>query len=523
MKGIFTASLGLLLALLTSAARCQEPIWHPTGTKAPVTLDRPQPMNAARPLPALPAYSDPYIAPVSYDAKIRAKDTDEPKRLSPDDPIFNNVKAQTDSTQPPAGDKSSPEVLPGPKTKSTDAAKPRAPLDWEGACGADGCGDSCGVCATDCCCPDVCCPCPICCSNCLWFRAEYLSWRIRQGPAPALVTTGTASGGLLGAPDTTILFGGPIDYEERSGGRFTIGYWFDPCQTYGIEGSGFFLGERTAGFQAGSGGTLVLSRPFFDNRFSPPVPGIQIVSSPMITRGGVTFPQTSGSIVITSPSRLEGGEVNGIFNLGHCGLFDWNILGPGRFDLLVGVRYLNLEESINIVENPTILSGTGAGTSFLVFDQFHTRNQFVGGQIGARREWGWRNWTLDVTGKLGLGSTHQKVDINGSTSINGGAPLTGGLLATSNIGSYSRDHFSFVPELGVNVGYQLTPRLRAFVGYNLLYWTDVARPGDQINLNINPTTVPRLGGATTSTGHLPGINNSDFWAQGVNFGLEFKY
>ena len=53
--------------------------------------------------------------------------------------------------------------------------------------------------------------------------------------------------GVLGVPGTTALLGGSsIDNEERSGGRFAIGFWLDPCQRLGLETSFFFLGQRTS-------------------------------------------------------------------------------------------------------------------------------------------------------------------------------------------------------------------------------------------------------------------------------------
>jgi hypothetical protein len=47
-----------------------------------------------------------------------------------------------------------------------------------------------------------------------------------------------------------------------------------------------------------------------------------------------------------------------------------------------------------------------------------------------------------------------------------------------------------VPEVGVKVGYQVTPHLRAQVGYDFLYWSDVVRPGSQIDPLINTNLIP---------------------------------
>ena len=60
--------------------------------------------------------------------------------------------------------------------------------------------------------------------------------------------------------------------------------------------------------------------------------------------------------------------------------------------------------------------------------------------------------------------------------------FAGGLLAQStNIGHYSQDNFAVVPELDLNLGFQFTRHTRVVVGYDCLYWSKVARAGEQID------------------------------------------
>jgi hypothetical protein len=125
------------------------------------------------------------------------------------------------------------------------------------------------------------------------------------------------------------------------------------------------------------------------------------------------------------------------------------------------------------------------------------------------------------------------VDIAGGQLVTrpdtGATRFAGGLLALpSNIGHFARDRFAVVPELGVNVGFQLTNHLRAFAGYNFLYWSSVLRPGDQIDRGLNELAIPNFGsqpGTPAGDSRRPAVpfRDSDFWAQGVNFGLEFRY
>ncbi len=354
----------------------------------------------------------------------------------------------------------------------------------------------------------------------LYGNAAYLLWTIRDSRLPPLVTTGLVEnggvGGDLGRPGTVLLFGGStVSHEVLSGGRFTIGYWFDPFQTWGLEGNYFFLGERSIRFGASSDTIPVLSRPFFN--LNAGREDREVVASPGLARGGID---------VTLPSRLWGTEANLRHHL---------LAGPSyRVDLLAGFRYLELKESLGVVEDVQVLPDAPspfAGGRFLVADQFGVRNQFYGGQLGTSVELNWRRWSLGIRSLIALGSNHQVVTISGSQLLRTAAgemqSFRGGLLALpSNSGRFTRDQFAVVPQLGVNLSYQATERLRLFVGYDVLVWTNVLRPGDQIDRVLDVSQIPNFPNPPPPTGQgRPRVVFADrsFWAQGVNFGMEFRY
>jgi hypothetical protein len=138
---------------------------------------------------------------------------------------------------------------------------------------------------------------------------------------------------------------------------------------------------------------------------------------------------------------------------------------------------------------------------------------------------------VGLTGKIALGTTQQLATIEGSSTllVPGAAPVTaaGGILAQiTNAGRHYRSEFSAVPEAGLNLGYQITERLTATVGYTFIYWSNVLRPGNQIDHTINPALPPTdqdFGNGLGQNRPAFAFHSSDFWAQGINLGLVFRY
>ncbi|CAN5195571.1 hypothetical protein BH11PLA2_BH11PLA2_40910 [soil metagenome] len=367
-----------------------------------------------------------------------------------------------------------------------------------------------------------------------WVSAEYLLCWVRDGSAPPLVTTGTpASRGILGVPGTRTISGDNLGYGTRSGGRFNAGTWINCDATKGFEFGYFFLNGNSNQFQTSSSGTpgsTVISRPFFNV-----ITGRQDVEL-------VAFPGIiSGTVRTTSGSSLQGADANLLCNLCRyipcptpCCATDCCPTGclendsyTYRVDFLAGPRWMQLNEDLVIAERLTDVNGN----TFAVTDRFQTRNNFYGGQVGLRGEWQRGRYFVNVLGKVALGVNHQEVQIDGSTVITpvGGATSVsrGGLLAQpTNIGTYSRDQFSVIPEIGFNIGYQVTDHVRVYAGYYFLYWSNVVRPGDQIDPVVNPTQLSTVAGP----GQLVGparpafqFNETDFWVHGISVGMQLSW
>ena len=206
--------------------------------------------------------------------------------------------------------------------------------------------------------------------------------------------------------------------------------------------------------------------------------------------------------------------------------------GTRRVDFLFGLRYTNLDESLIITEDLETIESSPPNTDILLADRFYTENQFIGGELGFLWEWECRRWSVELLSKLAIGNNRQEVHINGFTTIDdnlGGGPVTkinsGLLVQPTNAGDYSRNKFSVIPEIGATVGFQLTPRLRLTGGYTLLYWCNVVRPGDQIDLNVNQEFLEDMLTGNEGPPFSPkfAFNETDFWAHGINFGGEYRW
>ena len=348
-----------------------------------------------------------------------------------------------------------------------------------------------------------------------WYvAAEALAMWVKSYSVPALVTTGPAfSGANLSVAGVTSLYGAnSVDVNPRWGGKLTLGYWLNPC--WAVELSGFYVRPTSHQFAANSDHfpDLDLARPFLSANTG-------LETSQIVGRPGVA----TGSVLIDEDSRFYGAELNARYKYWE-GQYN-------RLHLIGGLRFLYLDEKLTINEQSTALAGAGpfAGISRVGLDQFHTKNRFYGAQVGGVFTHVEGPWTFELTGKVAAGVTRSIVDINGSvTPVAGGTPpgLPGNLLAlNSNIGSQSHSRFSVVPEFGLNVGYDLTPNIRVYAGYSILYWTGVSRPGRQIDRTLDENRIPGFGGAppTTATRPVPPGNTESLWAQGVNLGLLFRW
>lgn len=387
----------------------------------------------------------------------------------------------------------------------------------DGASCCDACGDN--RCGTSTCMPLGC---------GIYVRADYLLWGLKGMRLLPLVTTGDPATqnpppGVINEDgslpsNTTVLFGnGRVNSQAHSGGRIVFGNWMNVC--WGWEGEYYGLSDERTAFVANSTGDTLLAIPFFDETSSG-LPATFVVAP------GAGGPP--GTIAVDVATRFQGAGFRLLRNL-CC----WDGCGPGwwdgcpvplgkRVDLLVGYRFNRLDDEISIAADHDIL-----GTSRFGRDFFDSENQFHGLDLGTLLQFRRGRCSLDLVTKVAIGNTRSTVLIGGIAFQDDVQQTPAGsiLALSSNSGRHVHHNFSMIPELGANFGYQINPCWRVTCGYSLIYWSGVYRAGEQIDLHVNPDLWPPLPLTGNTAGLWPQYPGrcTDFWAQGINFGLEARW
>ncbi len=369
-----------------------------------------------------------------------------------------------------------------------------------------------------------------------WLNVDFLYWNISGYDTPPLVTT--APPGVipqLGNPGVNVVLGnGEIGDDWRPGMRIRFGDWLDDTQSLGFEGHFFFLDQdlESLNFTSAGPGALSLGRPYFNigntpgGIFGGAGPGEAALINAFNDANGVVL---DGSVNVRTSSDVYSAGVL----LRHFLAEDTD----SRIDFLGGYRFFRLDEGLAI--RGTSVTGPNApgfpiGFTFVETDVFDTENDFHGGELGLAIERDYGDLlSVEVVGKVALGSMRQQVDLQGTNVLvfPGFDPIaspSGLLVQPTNTGSlmsqgqFERDEFAVLPEVNINVGLQLTSQVRATAGWSVLYVDNVVRPGPQIDRVVNGT---QIGGGALVGAARPAFNfnETDLWLYGANVGIEATY
>jgi hypothetical protein len=338
-----------------------------------------------------------------------------------------------------------------------------------------------------------------------FYAAADFLYAVTQGvfvpPLVALSPPGTPSpgAGALYSPTTLVQFGGRrLLNDFRPGFRLNLGMWFGCDGADGLDLGFVSLGGLSNQYIGSSGpGGVVLARPLVNGLTATNV-GLPVAGP---------FP---GGITASATTSFLGGDVNYRRRLRPDGCC--------QLDVLAGFRYLHLGDTVDVWQtsapgaNPVALAVPTTGA--LVHDWFSTRNNFYGPQVGFITQFGLGGgFSLELLTKVALGVTAAAANTDASTQTAGGLVFGSGVLVgPTNRVSDTTGYFAVVPEVGAKLGYSFTDTVRATVGYTFLYWSEVRRASEQVDLTVLAPGRPAFRDVGT-----------DFWLQGWTIGVEVRY
>lgn len=345
-----------------------------------------------------------------------------------------------------------------------------------------------------------------------WGSIEYINWWIQDAAiSTPLVTQNNnpSAKGFIDEPGTRVIIGAGSNHDafvfgNIGGGRVTMGTWLAESQ-YGIEASVFALAKQKQSFNASSasGQIPIINIPFYD---------VLNGSESGLLDG---LPKTI-AVNVSDTLQSLGMEVNGLYHL--------NVSSCFPLDLSMGLRYFNLNETF-VLRDAVYHIPSLSNKILNLSDHFATRNNFYGIQTGARSKVSYHDFDVELMAKIALGLNAQSLAIRGETSLNQTVIQTVGLFAEpSNSGTFHQHPFALLPQLALKIRYHFNPEISSFISYDILYLSNVLRPGDQIDRRINKSQNIALGGTGVMTEPaLPSVKfkTTSMWMQGLSVGIAF--
>jgi hypothetical protein len=334
----------------------------------------------------------------------------------------------------------------------------------------------------------------------IWVTPEYVHyWQNTTTKLPQLLS--------VADPTDTLPIGNyygnkGISWNDGNGVKLTVGAWIDDEKRYGVEMTGFYVPRQT---QSSNYGPLPGNvDAFFSDYNAGPPPGINRNLFPTDSASQANFHYST---------EQYGGEANGLVHLKN-----WEPIEGLKIEEtgLGGFRYFGLQDSYS-----DEYKEPNAG--FFYNDYFKTNNNFYGVNLGAHIRMQYESFFAEITPKIALGVTDESVGVNGSNTVPV-APGPGGFYASGNkLGHRSSDPFAYLPQITIKLGYDFNKTVEAFIGYDALYLSDVARVENQISTQLDGNTIAGFNaGAASDQSPSMNVQSSSLFEQGVTAGLTFK-
>jgi hypothetical protein len=299
-----------------------------------------------------------------------------------------------------------------------------------------------------------------------WIGADFAMWFPMATNLPAnMVTTGPGGTG-------TQLVGTSFAMPLTFGFRIDTGMWTNPEQSRGVQS---------------------ITNSFFANTGTITVPAGSFIN----TNGGATsLPLTAG--VFTGNSTFTDTDANTVRRLINS--------ENTKVYAIYGPKFASLEEDLTFAYS---IGGTN------LLDEFHTRNYFIGGQVGAWVVQNFGAFVADLQAKCAIGYSYSNLIVLGRNTLGGNSQV---FTNDANIGYFGTSYFSVIPEVDGNLALKVTEHIQVRVGYSFMAYMNTQRVGDQVVAALVP---PALAGPHTAP--APPFLASTYIIHGFNVGASWHY
>lgn len=343
-----------------------------------------------------------------------------------------------------------------------------------------------------------------------WAETDTLLWWGR-GLTNSPVVVGGNSPTVL---PTNPLLGGydnPLGTDMLVGLRGNVGFWLDDCQNYGVGGRAWgVISEGSEEVITNGGNSTGIA--FFNTSLGQP--DTYIVN---LDRGA--FGENFGEIGVLNEMDVYSGDLylRALLLGDRC----------NRVDLLGGYTFLRLDSGYQL--RSRIVDGwTDApppvSTITTIVDRFATKNEFHGGHVGLQSNLNRGRFGLGLMGKVAFGNMTSTSNISGNYEQLPPAPSLpdrqnrGLFTQSSNIGTVTRDAFTFIPEMNAKLRYQVG-RFQVGVGYTIVVLPEVALAASQVDTNVDvlgiispPTSAP-----------VNRFNTESYYLHGIDLGVTYNF
>jgi len=343
-----------------------------------------------------------------------------------------------------------------------------------------------------------------------WAETDTLLWWGRGLTNSPVIVGGNTPSEL----PTNPLLGGynnPLGTDMLLGMRANVGFWLDDCQNYGVGGRAWGLisdGKEQVITNGGNSTGIA----FYNTSLGQP--DTYIVN---LDRG--PFGKNIGEIGVLNDLDVYSGDLylRALLLGNRC----------NRVDLLGGYTFLRLDSGYQL-RSRVVDGWTDAPppvtTVTTIVDRFNTKNEFHGGHVGLQSNITRGRFGLGLMGKVAMGNMTSTSNISGNYEQIPPLPSqpdlqNRGLFAQqSNIGSVTRDAFTFIPEMNAKVRYQIG-RFQVGVGYTIVVLPEVAMAASQVDNNIDVLGIV----SPPPTAPVNRFNTESYYLHGIDLGVTYNF